>query len=59
MLIQGEANTSFVQNLSDNVTDNITAGAVTDGEPSQEQVELGSDHSDAGWETDLEIEGSS
>ena len=37
--------------------DNITAGVGTDGEPSQEQVEVGSDHSDTGWETDLEIEG--
>jgi len=35
----------------------ITAGVVTDGEPSQEQVEVGSEHSDTGWETDLEIEG--
>lgn len=52
-LVQGD---SFVQNLSESVTDNITVGAVTDGEPSQEQVEVGSDHSDTGWETDLEIE---
>ena len=47
-----------MQNLSESVTDNITVEAVTDGEPSQEQVEVGSDHSDTGWETDLEIEGS-
>ena len=60
MLLQGEVNSSFVQNSSDNSNaDNVTAGVATDGEPSQEQVEVGSDHSDTGWETDLEIEGSS
>ena len=55
--MQGDITNSFVQNSSDSMADNVTAGVGTDGDASQEQVEVGSDHSDTGWETDLEIEG--
>ena len=55
--LQGEITTSLAQNSSDSITENATAGVATEEDPSQDQIEVGSEHSDTGWETDLEIEG--